>query len=166
MEIILTSMLIEIIVLSSISLLDFSFALFAIWWNKKFFVKQLHHRGTSLVFLGLQLFFIPFTVIYFTNAYDIAVFLCSIIGIWLISIIMWASLFFYCIYIKGTVLIKKTLFKTISIDLKDERVMIGEASITCGEKEIEFSLRHLEGNVGHFMMECQNIHLAAKSGNK
>ena len=159
-------MVVEIIILSSIAFLDIVFALFAIWWSKKFFVKQLHRRCVSFIFLSFQLFFIPFIVIYFTNPYNIAAFLCTIIGIWLISIIMWASLFFYCIYIKGTVLIKKTLFKTISIDLKDARVMIGETSITCGEKEIEFSLRHLEGNVGHFMMECQNIHLAAKNGKK
>jgi len=159
-------MVVEIIVLSSIAFLDIVFALFAIWWSKKFFVKQLHRRGVSFVFLGLQLFLIPFTVIYFTNAYDIAAFLCTIIGIWLISIIMWASQFFFCIYIKDTIVFKKTLFKTTSIDLKDEQVVIGAASITCGEKEIEFSLRHLEGNVGYFMMECQNIHLAAKNGNK
>ena len=113
-------MIVELVVLCSIALIDILLALFALWWNKKYFVKQLHHRFASFVFLGFQLFFIPFIVIYFTNPYDIAAFLCAIIGIWLFSTIMWAVLFFFCIYIKGNLLIKKTLFRKIEIVLTDE----------------------------------------------
>lgn len=174
-------MVVELVVLCSIALIDTLLALFALWWNKKYFVKQLHRRGVSFVFLGFQLFFTPFIVIYFTNPYDMAAFLCTIIGIWLFSTIMWAILFFFCIYIKGNLLIKKTLFRKIEIVLTDEgtyfkrgidgipvskvvefithdpfQVVIVSAD---GTKEISFNTRHMgvEGDINKFFKDIEML---------
>lgn len=161
-------MVAEIVLLSLILAADAFWLVFAIVWNKKNFVKQLHHRGASFAFLALQLFLIPLFITEMKNPVLVGAFVTSTAALWLFSLVFWAINFFYCIYLKGNVLVKRTLFRKTEIVLTEEGTFFKQGSdgiptsrpaafftshwwwITVvsadGSASISFSVRHAEGD--------------------
>ena len=161
-------MVAEIVLLSLVLAVDAFWLVFAIFWNKKNFVKQLHHRVASFAFLALQLFLIPLFLIQMKNPVLVGAFVTYTAGLWLFSLVLWVWNFFYCIYLKGNVLVKRTLFRKTEIVLTEEGTFFKQGSdgisasrpaafvtsvwwmITVvsadGSASISFSVRHAEGD--------------------
>ena len=144
--------------------------LFVVLWRKKHFVDYAHRSGIALVVFLMGLFLSTFaivagmTFINHPNGEETLIIVSSFVLSFVLSL-FWIYSFCFCIYIKETVLIKRTLFRCVSIDLKDKETIVESglvAVITSKDKTIEFSTRHLEGNVDQLLRDCVYLNMASK----
>ena len=159
-----------IILIITLSLYYLFVFLLVFFWRKKRFVKYIHQTSVSIVFLTLSIItFISSIVacIFYTNNQGVEV---SIIALFIILNIVcsiaWICTSCFCIYMEGSRVIKRTLFKQIDIDLNDEETTIENGvelafltSFICKNKIITINPKRLEGNIQDLFIKSSIISL-------
>lgn len=148
-----------------------AFALILIWRFKNNH-KYLHTANVSLIIMAISALFgifLPIGSLTFLNAGTEAT-KPVVLSFLLCPPILVAAMKYgcFCIYIDGKYVIKKTLFNTTSVDLKDSGTVIKDANyyikgtilgvVSKNNKSIMFTAGYIEGNVKQFMSDCKNIH--------
>lgn len=166
----MTELIIDIILGSFVFVSHISVLVIALLWRKKKFHKVLHMTTGPMVIYTISFVFCSFLSIGgFTFLDNGTVGTKTLIASVLISIpSLLISLFgaCFCIYIDGTHVVKRTLFKEIRIDLSKndvclihfEEPLIFIARITDSSgNEIRFRWRNIQGDFRAFWNNCKSI---------
>ena len=160
--------IIGIILITVISLYYLFILLLVFFWRKSRFVDYIHRTKVSFVFLSLSIITLVLLIvacIFFVNNQGVEIpILALFIILSIVSSIVWICTSCFCIYMEGSRVIKRTLFKQVEIDLNSKETIIengvGMAYITsfiCKNKKITINVKRLEGNIQDLLFKSSII---------
>lgn len=154
------------------------FLLVSLTWRHKKYQKFLHNTWTGIISFLLSFCFgvlLPIAGFVFLDNGEAGTKM-LIIGSILCPLFLLLSIhnFCFCIYIEGNLVIKKTLFTAVRIDISkvdsvvEKRPVFGDYAINIISANgdcIQFFKRTIEGDVQLFLKECYKIQKAEKNKN-